>query len=97
MVGRSARAEPLTVTISRAGRVTLPKTLCRQRGWAAGTRLIVEDIEEGVLLRAAPLFAPTRVDEVFGCLAFGGRAKTIGEMDAAVAAAARARSKVGEV
>ena len=37
----------------------------------------------------APLFRPTQVDEVFGSLAFAGKAKTVEEMDEAVAEQAR--------
>lgn len=88
-----ARAKRLTTTVSTKGQVILPKGIRQQRRWDAGTRLIVEDTEEGVLLSAAPLFAATETDAVFGSLAFGGKAKTIEEMDAAVAAEARRRAR----
>jgi uncharacterized protein (DUF433 family) len=39
----------------------------------------------------APIFKPTRSDEVFGSLKFSGRAKTLEEMDAGVLAEARRR------
>ena len=83
----------LSTTVSTKGQVILPKAIRDKLRWDAGTRLIVENREGGVLLSAAPLFAATDVDAVFGSLAFAGKAKTIEEMDAAVAAEARRRAR----
>jgi AbrB family looped-hinge helix DNA binding protein len=88
-----ARAEKLTTIVSTKGQVILPKAVRQQRRWEAGTRLTVEDTEEGVLLRAAPLFAATEIDAVCGSLAYSGKPKSIAEMDAAVAAEARRRAR----
>ncbi|MDP8993491.1 MAG: AbrB/MazE/SpoVT family DNA-binding domain-containing protein [Pseudomonadota bacterium] len=88
-----ARVERLTTTVSTKGQVILPKTVRQRRRWEAGTRLTVEDTEEGVLLTAAPLFAATEIGDVFGSLRFDGPAKTVEEMDAAVAAEARRRAR----
>lgn len=88
-----ARTERLTTIVSTKGQVILPKAVREQRKWETGTRLTVENIEEGVLLKAAPLFAPTEIDAVFGSLRFAGKAKTVEEMDSAVAAEARRRAR----
>jgi AbrB family looped-hinge helix DNA binding protein len=88
-----ARAERLTTTVSTKGQVILPKAVRQQKRWQAGTRLTVENTDEGVLLKAAPLFAPTEVDAVCGSLSFRGKPKTIAEMDSAVAAEARRRAR----
>ena len=88
-----ARAERLTTVVSTKGQVILPKAVRQQRRWEAGTRLIVEDTEDGVLLKAVPLFASTGVDSVFASLPFAGKAKTVEEMDAAVLAEARRRAR----
>ncbi|TNC61181.1 AbrB/MazE/SpoVT family DNA-binding domain-containing protein [Rubellimicrobium roseum] len=79
-----AASDPLTTTVSTKGQVILPKTVRESRRWNAGTRLVVEDTPEGVLLRPAPVFPPTRLDEVAGILPASGPARTIEEMDAAV-------------
>ncbi len=84
-------AQKLTITLSTKGQVSLPKSIRQRRQWDVGTRLIVEDTPEGVLLRAAPVFKPTRSEEVFGSLKVAGPPKTLEEMDAAVAAEARRR------
>ena len=79
-----ATPEKTTTTVSTKGQVILPHAIRRKRHWNAGTKLIVEDTPEGVLLKAAPLFPPTRLEDVYGCLKYDGPAKTIEEMDAAI-------------
>ena len=53
-------------TVSPRGEVVLPKAIRSARRWEAGTRLAVENTPEGVLLKAAPAFAETRPEDVFG-------------------------------
>ena len=86
-----AISDPVTTTVSTKGQVILPKAVRDRRNWGCGTRLVVEETPEGVLLRAAPAFAPTTMDGVFGMLRTSGPAKTLEEMDAAVLAEAARR------
>ena len=86
-----ANAEPLTTTVSTKGQVILPKAVRRALGWGAGTQLVVENEQGGVLLRPVPAFPQTDPDEVFGCLAYDGPPKTVAEMDAGVLAEAKRR------
>lgn len=80
-----------TTVVSTKGQVVLPKNIRKQRQWAAGTRLVVEDTPEGVLLTAEPLFATSDPRDVFGSLAHAGRPKTVDEMNAGIAAEAKRR------
>jgi bifunctional DNA-binding transcriptional regulator/antitoxin component of YhaV-PrlF toxin-antitoxin module len=80
-------AQKLTVKLSTKGQVILPKSIRQRRRW--------DDTADGVLLRSAPIFKPTRSDDVFGSLKFSGRAKTLEEMDAGVLAEARRRHARG--
>lgn len=82
-----------TTRMSTKGQVILPKAVRQERRWSAGTRLVVENREDGVLLREAPLFTATEPEEVFGTLAFAGKAKTLEEMDASVRAEGRRRAR----
>src|ERR1700730_1028531 len=86
-----AAVETLTTTVSTKGQVILPKAIRQRRHWEPGTRLVVEDTPEGVLLKAAPVFAPTRPEDVAGMLAYRGRPKTLEEMDAAITAEVKRR------
>lgn len=84
---------PLVTTVSTKGQVILPKAIRQRREWQAGTRLIVEDTAEGVLLKRAPAFAPTRPEQVFALLPHRndhcGTPISVEDMDAAVLAEAR--------
>jgi AbrB family looped-hinge helix DNA binding protein len=84
-------SERLSTTVSTKGQVILPKAIREHRQWKAGTRLEVEDTADGVLLRAAPAFAPTHPEDVFGSLPYKGTPKTLEEMDAGIAAEAKRR------
>ena len=90
-----AAVETLTTTVSTKGQVILPKAIRQRRHWEPGTRLVVEDSAEGVLLKAAPVFAPTRPEDVAGMLAYRGRPKTLEEMDAAITAEVKRRHARG--
>ena len=58
-----ASAETPTTTVSTKGQVILPKAIRERRNWPAGTRLVVEETPDGVLLKPAPVFAPTRPED----------------------------------
>ena len=64
--------EQLTTTVSTKGQIILPKAIRQTLGWRAGTRLVVETRPEGVLLKPESVFAETRSEDVFGCLAYDG-------------------------
>jgi AbrB family looped-hinge helix DNA binding protein len=88
-----AKPEIMTTTVSTKGQVILPKAIRQRRDWEAGTRLLVEETPDGVLLKRAPAFAMTRPEEVFGMLPHRGPSKSVEEMDAAVMAEARRRDR----
>jgi AbrB family looped-hinge helix DNA binding protein len=88
-------ANELTTTLSTKGQVILPIEIRRRRQWEAGTRLVVEDTPEGVLLKPASLFQPTRPEDVFGCLPHHGPPKTLNEMNAGIEVEVRRRHARG--
>jgi len=90
-----AIADKAATTVSTKGQVILPKAIRQRRRWGPGTRLLVEDTPDGVLLRAAPAFLPTRPEDVAGMLAYDGRPKTLEEMEAGIAAEVRRRHARG--
>ena len=86
----------LTTTVSTKGQVILPKAIREQLQWDVGTRLIAEQTADGVLLRPmTTAFAPTRPEEVFGCLPYAGGAKSIEQMDAGIAEEVKRRHARG--
>lgn len=79
-----------TTRLSSKGQVILPKSIRTAHQWEPGVEFVVEDTADGVLLRPVSLYRPTSLDEVIGCVGYRGPAKTVEEMDAALAAAVRA-------
>jgi AbrB family looped-hinge helix DNA binding protein len=79
--------------VSAKGQVILPKAIRDQRHWPAGTRLLVENTPDGVLLRFAAMFPPTSIESVFGSLPYKGKALSVDDMNAAVAAEAKRRAR----
>ncbi|MHB8381967.1 MAG: AbrB/MazE/SpoVT family DNA-binding domain-containing protein [Candidatus Binataceae bacterium] len=84
-----------TTRLSSKGQVVLPKLIRDARRWQPGTEFVVEDTPNGVLLRPAKPFAPSRLEDVAGSLRYAGKPKTIRQMDAAIRAEVRARRARG--
>ncbi len=83
--------DPLSTTLSTKGQVILPKVIRESRRWPPGTRLIVEETPEGIMLKPAPLFAATRLEDVAGMLAKDGPVRSVEDMDEAIAREIRRR------
>ncbi len=84
-----------TTRLSSKGQVILPKSVRDARSWQPGTEFAVEEVPEGVLLRPVQPFEATTFDEVFGCLKYRGSAKTLREMDRAIARRVKGRHDRG--
>lgn len=80
-----------TTRLSSKGQVILPKSIRLAHHWEPGLVFIVEDTANGVLLRPVKAFRQTCLEEVVGCTAYQGPAKTVEDMDAAIAAGVRAQ------
>jgi AbrB family looped-hinge helix DNA binding protein len=85
-----------TTTVSTKGQVILPKTIRDQLHWDPGTRLVVEQTADGVLLKPMrAVFAPTLPEDVFGSLVYKGERKSVEAMDAGIIAEAKRRHARG--
>ena len=85
--------EPFTAIVSARGRVALPGPVRRARRWEPGTRLVVENTPEGVLLKPAPAFAETKPEDVFGSVAWDGPPVSLEDMEAGVLEEAKRRDE----
>jgi bifunctional DNA-binding transcriptional regulator/antitoxin component of YhaV-PrlF toxin-antitoxin module len=79
--------------LSSKGQVVLPRAIRDAKAWRVGQLLAVVSTREGVLLKPLNPFESASLDDVVGCLRYEGKAKSIEEMDAAVAREARRRRK----
>ncbi len=85
----------VTTTISTKGQVVLPKAVRDRLNLRPGTKIVIEDTPDGVLLKRAPLFPPTKLEDVVGMLKYDGPPMTIEDMDAAITAEVLARHARG--
>jgi len=77
--------------ISTRGQVVLPKAIRDKRRWKVGTRLIVEDRPDGVLLTAVEKKKRFSVADLRGMLKYKGPPHSIEEMNAAIGEEVRRR------
>ncbi len=84
-----------TTRVSSKGQVVLPQAVRERKKWRPGTRLVVEETKEGVLLRPQKPFPPTTFEEVEGILRYKGKPRTLAEMDEAIAIGVRDRHARG--
>ena len=82
-----------TTRLSSKGQIIIPKAIRALHGWENGQEFIVEETDQGILLRPyKPASLPkTTLSQVAGCLKqhYQGKAKTIEEMNEAIAQAIR--------
>ena len=71
--------------LSSKGQVVIPKRLRFALGWQAGQELVLEETQDGVLLRPTQQLRETTLEEVAGCLHHKGPAKSLEEMEKAIA------------
>jgi AbrB family looped-hinge helix DNA binding protein len=84
-------AKKAATTVSTKGQVILPKAIREAKGWGSGTKLIVEETREGVLLRPTSPFPPTKLEDVFGRLDARGEHVKTEDFDKAIANEVRRR------
>jgi AbrB family looped-hinge helix DNA binding protein len=74
--------------LSSKGQVIIPQGIRRTRQWESGQQFIVEETDNGILLRPVKpvLFPKTTLQQAAGCLqsAYVGKPKTLEEMEAAI-------------
>jgi AbrB family looped-hinge helix DNA binding protein len=89
-------SDVLTTIVSANGGVSLPKSIRDKLAWKKGTRLVIEETTQGIILRQESSFARTRPEDVFGSLHVPGRKPvTLEEMDEAITAEVLARHARG--
>ncbi len=75
--------------LSTKGQLIIPKDMRERHGWMPGTRLVVEDQGDCVVLRLADDLPETSLDELIGCTGYRGPARSLADMEAAIAKGAR--------
>jgi len=80
-----------TTKLSTRGQVVLPKSLRAEHRWKPGTEFIIQDRDEGILLKPKAGSKSRTWESIIRCVSYAGPRKSVKEMDDAVAAEARSR------
>jgi AbrB family looped-hinge helix DNA binding protein len=80
-----------SIKLSSKGQVIIPKHIRSSYHWETGQELVLIDTGNGILLRPKAPFPKSTLSEVAGCLPYSGAAKTIDDMDKAVAQGVKAQ------
>jgi AbrB family looped-hinge helix DNA binding protein len=78
-----------TTRLSSKGQIVIPKALREARGWEAGSKFVVEEVADGLLLKEIKPFAPTTLEQVIGCTGYRGPKRSLEDMEAAIIKGAR--------
>ena len=84
-----------TTKLSSKGQVILPRSVRDAHNWPPGTEFAVETAANGVLLRPLRSFKPTTLKEVLGSTGYRGKAKSLADMEKAVARGVKERNARG--
>ena len=74
-----------TTQLSNKGQITIPKKLRDQSNWKEGQEFTIINVGDGILLKPKKLLPETNLDDVAGCLNYQQKAKSIEEMEQAIA------------
>ena len=72
-----------TTLLSTKGQIVLPKAMRTSRAWGPGTKFLVEETGDGILLRPAGRFPEADLEQVAGCLRTKRKSKTPAQMGTA--------------
>lgn len=78
-----------TTILSSKGQVIIPSPIRAAHQWESGQKFEAIDTGDGVLLRPTGPFPKTDINDVASCLSYSGPAKTVAEMDEAIARGVR--------
>jgi AbrB family looped-hinge helix DNA binding protein len=78
-----------TATLSSKGQIVIPKPIRDAHRWKPGTRLVVEDSAEGILIRPAHSFQETELAQGLGCTGYKGPAIAVEKMNSEIDQALR--------
>lgn len=70
--------------LSSKGQVIIPKALRAAHRWEVGQELIAINVGDGILLKPRKPFKETTLGEVAGCLKYGGKPKSLDELENAI-------------
>ena len=71
--------------LSTKGQVIVPREIRDRHGWKPGLILEIDEADDAITLRPVQDVPRTTVDDLVGCVRYRGKAKTLEEMEEAIA------------
>lgn len=71
-------------TLSSKGQVIIPKQMRDRHHWRPGTRFVIEETPDGVLLKSEKTVTEATVESLRGCIGYAGPPKSLEEMRSGV-------------
>jgi AbrB family looped-hinge helix DNA binding protein len=81
----------MTTRLSTKGQLIIPRAIRARQGWRAGTRLMIEDRGDHVVLRGVAEPPRTSLEDLVGCTGYKGPKRSLADMAAAIARGAKRR------
>lgn len=75
--------------LSTKGQLVIPREVRERHGWLPGTELEISDEGTRLIIRAVEEVREATLDDLDGCIPYEGPARTVAEMDAAIAEGAK--------
>jgi len=79
--------------LSSKGQLVIPKVFRKSHGWRAGTKFVVIEYDDGILLKPAAPQKDVTIDNVIGCTGYKGPPKSLEEMEAGIIKGAKKDDK----
>lgn len=77
--------------MSAKGQVVIPQEVRARHAWGPGTEFAVEEAGNSVILRPVGTDLRAEVDDLVGCVGYTGPARSLADMEEAIARGARRR------
>jgi len=84
-----------TTKLSSKGQLVLPKFICITHHWKPGTEFAIEERDDGVFLRPIKPMKKTSWEQLQGCVNYKGKAKSLEDMQKAIAKGVKERHARG--
>ena len=81
-----------TTKLSTKGQVIIPKSIRAHYKWDSGQELIIIESEDGIFLKPKRPFSDNSLETIAGCLNYKGKAKSLDDMEAAIAKGAATKN-----
>lgn len=78
-----------TTKLCSKGSIIVPKGIRENKNWEPGTKFLVEENREGILLRPLSPLQRTRIEDLMDCVNYKGLSRNLEEMNEAISREAK--------